>query len=208
MVGSLNSRVVAQSPSAIRHQQRSDMKNALHFASTQPALWLAAIALSSILALQMLFADHAVLISAPAAPVSQARLAPGTEGLLRRTAEHLSKMHRGESIGGFSGFEPPDDDEKYRRKIKDQTYTAQDVNDWVKQINNFLNQIVKKNPGLSLEKVLQRQGLSQVEIREFVEAIQRTHNLAKVLSEYGVKPETVKILESLLKTLKVPLWSY
>jgi hypothetical protein len=57
-------------------------------------------------------------------------------------------------------------------------------------------------------KVLQRQGLSQVEIREFVEAIQRTHNLAKVLSEYGVNPETVKILESLLKTLKVPLWSY
>ena len=61
---------------------------------------------------------------------------------------------------------------------------------------------------MSLEEILQKQGLSQVEIREFVEALQGTHNTAKVLSEYGVNPETVKILESLLKTLRVPLWSY
>lgn len=156
----------------------------------------------------MLLADHPNLALAPAGQVHEARLAKGTEGLLQQTAEHLSKMQRGASIGGFPGFEPPDDDEKYRRKIKEQNYSAQDVNDWVKEINNFLNQIVKKNPGMSLEKILQKQGLSQAEIDGFIEALQSTHNTAQVLSEYGVNPETVKILESLMKTLRVPIWSY
>jgi hypothetical protein len=168
---------------------------------------LLALTLAGAVALSLAM-SRAVFISAPAVQVSEARLVPGTEGLLRQTAAHLSKMQRGASVGGFPGFEPPDDDEKYRRKIKEQNYSAQDVNDWVKEINNFLNEIAKKNPGLSLEEILQRQGLSQVETREFVEALQSTHNTAKVLSEYGVNPETVKILESLLKTLRVPIWSY
>ena len=48
--------------------------------------------------------------SAPAS-VAQASLAPGTEGLLRQTASHLSKLLSGASVGGFPGFEPPGDDE-------------------------------------------------------------------------------------------------
>lgn len=185
------------------------MKIALGFSPFNSIfLFAAGTALVGALMLQTLPASRAISVSAPAVQVSEARLAPGTEGLLRQTAAHLSKMQRGASVGGFPGFEPPDDDEKYRRKIKEQNYSAQDVNDWVKEINNFLNEIAKKNPGLSLEEILQRQGLSQVETREFVEAIQGTHNTAKVLSEYGVNPETVKILESLLKTLRVPIWSY
>jgi len=91
---------------------------------------------------------------APAPPVVEARLGKGTEGQLRQVALHLSKMQGGRSIGGFPGFEPPDDDEEYRRKIQDGTYKAEDVNDWVKEINNFLNQVVKKNPNLSLDEVL------------------------------------------------------
>ena len=106
---------------------------------------------------QVLPASRAVGVSAPAIQISEARLAPGTEGLLRQTAAHLSKMQRGASVGGFPGFEPPDDDEKYRRRIKEQHFTAQDVNDWVKEINNFLKQISKKNPRMSLEEILQKQ---------------------------------------------------
>lgn len=168
---------------------------------------LLSLALAGAIALS-LAASRAMFISAPAVQVSEARLANGTEGLLRQTAAHLSKMQRGASVGGFPGFEPPKDDKDYRDKVKDARYTAQDVNDWVKEINNFLNQIVKKNPGLSLEKILQKQGLSQAEMDSFIEALQSTHNTAKVWSEYGVNPETVKILESLMKTLRVPVWTY
>lgn len=118
-----------------------------------------------------LAASRIVSVSAPAAQVSQARLANGTKGLLRQTALHLSKLERGQSIGGFPGFEPPEDDEEYRRKIKEQNYSAQDLNGWVKEINNFLTQIVRKNPGVSLEKILQKRGLTQAQIDEFVEAL-------------------------------------
>ncbi|MBK9091482.1 MAG: hypothetical protein IPM84_01640 [Anaerolineae bacterium] len=174
-----------------------------------PALvWLVVVGIALVGLMAMSNTLLVELTSSAPASVAQASLAPGTEGLLRQTASHLSKMLGGASIGGFPGFEPPGDDDKYRRKIEERSYTAEEVNYWVKEINNFLGQIVKKNPGLSLEEILQRQGLSQVETRELVEALQGTHNTAKVLSEYGVNPETVKILESLLKTLRVPLWSY
>ena len=186
------------------------MKIALGWPSFNSAFLFAAGAalILGALMLQMLPASRAVSVSAPAVQVSEARLAPVTEGLLRQTALHLSKMQGGASVGGFPGFEPPDDDEKYRDKIKNERHTPQDINDWVKEINNFLNQIVKRNPGLSLEKILQKQGLSQAEIDGFIEALQSAHNTAKTLSEYGVNPETVKILESLMKTLRVPVWTY
>jgi hypothetical protein len=190
---------------AIRNQQRSDVKNALHLSSTQPALWLAAIAVSSILALQMLFANHAVLISAPAVPVSQARLGPGTEGLLRQAALHLSKMESGKSVGGFPGFEPPKDDKEYQRKVRERAYNAQDVNDWVKQINNFLNQIVKKNPGVSLEKILQRQGSTQAQIDDSVAALREAYRIAESMEGFGVSKVTVETLKSVMIALGVSL---
>lgn len=164
--------------------------------------------LLSALALQMLLASRTLVVTAPAVQVSEARSAPGTEGLLRQTAEHLSKMLEGASVGGFPVFEPPDNNEKYRRKIKDQTYTAQDVNDWVKEINNFLGQIVKKNPGLTLEEILQRQGLTPTQVENYIAALQRVHYTADGMKGFGVSEKTVETLTSLMKTLGVPTWLY
>jgi hypothetical protein len=170
-------------------------------------LALLALALAGTVALS-LAASCAICVSAPAVQVSETSRVKVTEGLLRQTALHLSKMLEGASIGGFPGFEPPDDDEKYRRKIKDQTYTAQDVNDWLKQINNFLNQIVKKNPGLTLEEVLERQGLTQIQSQNFIAALQRIHYTADGMKGLGVSEKIVETLASLLKTLGVPTWVY
>ena len=36
--------------------------------------------------------------------IAEAKLATGTEGLVKQTAEHLSKMQGGASIGGFPGL--------------------------------------------------------------------------------------------------------
>ncbi len=153
-----------------------------------------------------LLADRLSLALAPGGQVHEARLAGGTEGLLRQTAEHLSRMQGGASIGGFPGFEPPDDDEEYRRKIKDKTYDGQDVNDWVREINNFLRQIVKKNPGLTLEEILQRQGLTPGQIDGFVKALRDAHATADGMSGHGVNEATVEMLEGLMKTLGVSTW--
>ncbi len=169
-------------------------------------LTLLARALAGAVALSLAM-SRAVSVSAPAVQVSEARLAPGTEGLLQQTAAHLSKMQRGASIGGFPGFEPPDD-EKYRRKIKEQNYSAQDLNGWVKEINNFLGQIVKKNPGLSLEEMLQRQGLSPSQIDSFTRALRDTHFTATSLKGFGVEIKTVETLESLMSQLGVSAWTY
>lgn len=75
-------------PSATCHlpyAARADMKDALCFLPANAALLFAAIAISSILALQPLFARRTAAVSAPVAAVSQARLAPGTAGSVRRT---------------------------------------------------------------------------------------------------------------------------
>ncbi len=165
--------------------------------------------------MQMLVANRAAIVSAPAVQVprsgssiSEARLAKGTEGLLRQTAEHLSRMQRGESIGGFPGLEPPDDDDKYRRKIKDQSYRAEEVNHWVKEINNFLTQIVKKNSGLSLEEILQKQGLTPSQIESFFDALRNAEVMARGMQDYGVTAETATTLRTLMETLGVAPWLY
>ncbi len=158
--------------------------------------------------LQMLPTSRALVVSVPAVQVSEASLAKVTEGLLRQTATHLSKMLEGESIGGFPGFEPPKDDKEYRRKIKEQNYSAQDVSNWLKEINNFLGEIVKRNPGLSLEQILQRQGLAQTQSQNFIAALQRIHYTADGMKGLGVSEKTVETLASLLKTLGVPTWVY
>ena len=186
------------------------MKDVLAWSQPRLTLWFAAsvILLVSVFVIQSHGASRAMVVSAPAAQVSEARLAKGTEGLLRQTAEHLSRMQRGESIGGFPGFEPPDDDDKYRRKIKDQSYTAEEVNHWVKEINNFLDQVVKKNPGLSLEKILQRQGLTRAQINNFIEALQEVHYRADLMKGFGVNEETIETLTGLMKTLRIPIWTF
>ena len=171
-------------------------------------LALGLVALYNSLPSYTLLADRPNLALAPAGQVHEARLAKGTDGLLQQTAEHLSKMQRGASIGGFPGFEPPDDDEKYRRKIKEGRYSAQDINDWVKQINNFLKQIVKKNSGLSLEEILQRHGSSQAEIIEFMNALRDAEYTAGSQVGYGVSSETAGTLRSLMQALGVSTWSY
>lgn len=137
-----------------------------------------------------------------------ASLASGSESLLQQTVAHLSKMQRGHSIGGFPGFEPPENDEKYRRKISNQEYTAQDVNGWVKESNNFLQQLADKNPGLTLEEILHRQGLTQIQIDEFVEALRETQFVARAQVGQGVRSETVETLKTILERLGVALWQY
>jgi hypothetical protein len=117
-------------------------------------------------------------------------------------------MRGGASIGGFPGFEPPKDDKEYRRKIKERDYTAQDVNDWVKGINNYLEQLVKKNPGKALEKILQEQGLTAKEIKSFVDALRDAHRAADAMKGFGVNSQTVERIEALMKGLRVNPWNY
>jgi len=150
----------------------------------------------------------APVADAPAGQVFEARRAKGTEGHLRQVALHLSRMSGGESVGGFPGFEPPEDDEEYRREIKNRSYPPEKANHWLQEINGLLKWIIRKNPGLSFREILQRQGSTQGEIADFIERLQRAHYTAKAMSGYGVNPETVKILESLMKTLGVPTWQF
>ena len=172
-----------------------------------PALvWLVVVGIALVGLMAMSNTLLVELTSSAPASVAQASLAPGTEGLLRQTASHLSKLLSGASVGGFPGFEPPGDDDDYRDKIKNGRYRAQDVNDWIKEINNFLNQIIRKNPNLSLETMLRKQGLAQPEINDFIAALQRVHSVSKALSGYGVNAERVQTLESLMEILKVATW--
>lgn len=145
-------------------------------------------------------------LSAP--EISQAAQVKTTKGLLRQIALHLSKMQGGASVGGFPGFEPPKDDKEYQRKIKERDYKAQDVNGWAKEINNLLDQIVKKNPGKSLERILQEEGLTQTQIEDLIGALQELQYSARGMTGFGVRLETVKTLTALMKTLGVPTWTY
>jgi len=145
-------------------------------------------------------------VAGSARPPLAARLAPGTDALLQQTAAHLSRMQRGASIGGFPAFEPPDD--KYRRKIENEAYTARDVNDWVGDINNFLRQIADKNPGLTLEEILQRHGATPGQIKEFLDALRAVQATTEGMEGYGVTTETAQTLKSLLELLGVSLWVY
>jgi len=137
---------------------------------------------------------------------STRHLADGTEGLTKQTALHLSKMQKGASIGGFPSFEPPDDDERYKRKVKEGEYNAQDVNDWAKEINNFLRQIADKNPGKTLEEILIKQGLNAKQVDEFLHALRDVHITASGMEGTGVTLETVMALKNIMDTLGVSTW--
>ena len=137
---------------------------------------------------------------------SHARLGAGTESLLGQTAAHVSKLLAGESVGGFPGFEPPDDDEHYRSKVRNQSYSGEEANTWLKEINNFLRQVIDKNPNLTLKEILGRMGWQQSEINEFVIALRNTHSIARAWKGIGVTPTTLETLETLMKTLGVIPW--
>jgi len=115
-------------------------------------------------------------------------------------------MEGGASIGGFPGFEPPDDDERYKRKVEKSTATGEEVNTWVKEINNFLRQIANKNPGVTLEKILEKQGLTSEQITSFSNALKDVHLNASTRVGYGVQESTAKTLEELMRLLGVGTW--
>ena len=115
-------------------------------------------------------------------------------------------MNKGASVGGFPGFEPPEDDKKYRSKVNDGNFNAQDVNDWVKEINNFLRQIVQKNPGMTLEEILQKQGLTAEQIANFSDTLRNVEVMARSMKHYGVAPETAETLTALMETLGAVPW--
>jgi len=145
------------------------------------------------------------VVNEPVKPAPQL-MAKESDGLLNVTAEHLSKLQDGASIGGYPPFKPPDDDERYKKKIKDRSYSPQEANDWLKEINNFLRQLTKRHPGMTMEKILQRQGLSQTEVKSFLDALREAYRIADGMSVGGgVSQETVKTLTELLVTLGVSL---
>jgi len=198
-------------------------RSATGYVAAIGAVLLALAAMSSLPASLLPLSDGAVPVAdAPAGQVFEARpstrvnstrplrtgLAKGTEGHLRQVALHLSRMSGGESVGGFPGFEPPEDDEEYQRKVKDGSYTPEEANHWLKEINGLLKWIVRKNPGMSLKEILQRQGLSPAKVDHFIRVLQRTHYMADGMKGYGVQIETVEGLESLMKTLGVATWTY
>ena len=171
-----------------------------------PALvWLVVVGIALVGLMAMSNTLLVELTASAPASVAQASLAPGTEGLLRQTASHLSKLLSGASVGGFPGFEPPDDDKRYKDKIRNQSYSGEEANYWTKEINNFLSQIVKKNPGSTLQEILQRLGSTSAEIDDFIKALQQTYSTAESMEGYGVNEITVETLKSLLITLGVSL---
>jgi hypothetical protein len=180
--------------------------NASNDFKTNTPIHFTATLLVAIAALTVIALSCALTITTPAPQVAHAAsLASGTEGLLKQTALHLSKMQGGESIGGFPGFEPPDD-EKYKQRIKNKNYSARDVNDWVKEINNFLKQIIKKNPRMTLEEILTKQGLTAKQIEEFTFALKDTELAARGMARYGVDYARAQALRELLIELGVSLW--
>ena len=135
------------------------------------------------------------------------KLAPGTEGLVKQTAIHLSKLSGGVNVGGFPGFEPPEDDKKYQEKIKNQQFLADEINGWVREINNFLQQIVNKNPNLTLAEILKLLGKSQAETDDFLNALRSLYETANGLKYLGLNPDTVDNFKRLLELLGVTTWS-
>lgn len=164
------------------------------------------VALAILFSILYLRAPQITFVELP--QTSTRYLAKESEGLLKQTALHLSKMQGGASIGGFPGFEPPDDDERYKRKVKGEGYNAQDVNDWVKEINNFLRQIANKNPRMKLEEILIKQGLAAAQIKEFLDALRNVELSARNMERYGVATETVQLLQTVMKDLGVIPWPY
>jgi hypothetical protein len=151
-------------------------------------------------------ATHSRDAALPAPQISQAARVKTTKGLLRQIALHLSKMHGGESVGGFPGFEPPEDDERYKDKIRNQSYSGEEVNHWAKEINNLLRQIADKKPGLTLEEILHRAGRKPGEIKSFIDGLRNVHATVESWEGYGVTPETVETLNALMKVLGVAPW--
>lgn len=138
-------------------------------------------------------------------PVAQARLAPGTDALLKQTASHLSKLSGGISVGGLPSFRPPGDDERFKEKIKNSAYTPKEANYWLKEINNFLQQIIKKNPKSSLREILARQGLNEAQTENYLGVLQRVYEAAAKWEGKGVNSATLSTYRALLKQLGVTL---
>lgn len=164
-------------------------------------LFVALVILFPILYLR---APRITLVESP--QTSTHYLADGTEGLTKQAALHLSKMTGGGSVGGFPKFEPPDDDPKYRSKIKSRSYSGQDANGWVKEINNFLKQIVERNSNMTLEEILQRQRLTPTQIDNFMDALRQAEVAARGMQGYGVTEETASTLQMIMKSLGVIPW--
>lgn len=137
--------------------------------------------------------------------IAQARLAPGTDALLKQTAQHLSKLLGGVSVGGFPPFRPPDDEERFKEKIKNSAYTPEEANYWMKEINNYLAQIIKKNPKLSLREILARQGLNEAQTENYLGVLQRVYEAAAKWEGKGVNSATLSTYRALLEQLGVTL---
>lgn len=137
-------------------------------------------------------------------PIAQARLAPGTDALLKQTASHLSKLLGGVRVGGFPPFRPPDDDERFKEKIKHRSYNAQEFDYWLKEVNKFLAELAKKNPNMSLREMLAKNGATRAEIDEYLLSLQRVYQLAEQSERVGgVSPLTVDALKALFLRLGV-----
>jgi hypothetical protein len=164
---------------------------------------VAAIALATAILFVALFlrASSITFVESPTAPQLMAK---ESEGLLRVAAEHLSKLQGGASIGGFPGFEPPDD-ERYKRIVKNASYTGEEANTWLKEIINYLRQLIKLYPGKTLAEILGRHGLSEAEIKSFTDALRLAYTNAVRLSNDGVRAETITALQELLPALGVSL---
>ncbi|MDM8520794.1 hypothetical protein QUF64_12160 [Anaerolineales bacterium HSG6] len=135
-----------------------------------------------------------------------ASMSKQTSGQLKSLATHISKMLDGSSVGGFPGFEPPEDDEAYRQKIRKRSYNGQDVNDWVSEMNNYLRQIIKQNPNMTLEEILQKMGWSQARIANFLNNLREVHVIARGWKNHGVREITIERFEAQMQQLGVVLW--
>jgi copper homeostasis protein CutC len=82
------------------------------------------------------------------------------------------------------------------------------VNDWVKDISKSLEQVVKKNPGKSLEKILQEQGKTRTQIDEFLNAVRNAQYRARSMEGAGVRAQTLERIEELMKILRIEPWNY
>ena len=131
------------------------------------------------------------------------KLHPGTHGWVKQVAVHVSKLSGG--VGGFPGFEPPDDEPKYKERIKRRELRTRDVNDWVGDINKHLQSIINKNPNMTLEEILQKLGYSQAQIDDFIEKLRIIHSVAGQLHGTRYEPTYVR-LGQLLAQLEIFGW--
>jgi RHS repeat-associated protein len=146
-----------------------------------------------------------------------ARLDDRSTGSLKNVASHLSRMLGGESVGGFPGFEPPDpDDDDYRRKVEERSYRPRDVDDWVRDINKHLRELIARNPGKTLEELLQEYwrstdpSLSMQEIttrtNHYLDSIRTVQTIAESQTTIGVSEVNIDILKGLTEMLGVVPW--